>query len=75
MKPDWRKRLDKVANSLTPQSSGVMFFPLDGESHEEVLERVARWKAGEKVEGVDQPYTGRESCVWIVQLVEPPKRD
>ena len=75
MNLNWRKRLDKVAASVTPSTSGVMFIPLEGESHQDLEERVERWKAGERVEGIDQLYTGKESCVWIVKPVYPPKRD
>ena len=75
MKPHWRKRLDKVASSINPHTKGVMFIQHENESDAELDQRVARWEAGEKVEGVDQSYTGRESCVWIFKPVKPPKRD
>ena len=75
MKPNWRKRLDKVAASMMPHTPGVMFFQLDGESEQELEHRVARWEAGETVEGMACTCTGREQSVWVVQFVEPPNRD
>ena len=75
MRPNWRKRLDRVAASMTPHTPGVVFCSLEGESIYELEQRVARWTAGEMVEGMDREYTGRESSVWIVQSVTPPKRD
>ncbi len=75
MKPNWRKRLDKVAVSMKPRTNGVTFFLLDGESKEEMEQRVARWKAGETVEGMDCAYTGRERLIWLLIPVEAPKRD
>ena len=75
MNPNWRKRLDKVAASVMPHTDGVMFFQLDGESEDEMEQRVARWEAGEKVEGLDREYTGREQSIWLVLGVKPPKRE
>ena len=75
MRPNWRRRLEKVAATLNPHTPGVMFIQHEGETDQELEQRVARWEAGEQVEGMDQPYTGRESCVWIIKAVKPPKRD
>ncbi len=75
MKPNWQKRLDKVAVSMMPHTDGVIIISLEGESGDEFQQRVARWQAGEQVEGVDQSYTGRECSVWVIECVDPPKRD
>jgi len=75
MNLNWRKRLDKVAASVTQSTSGVMFFQLDGESEEDMDQRVARWKAGDTVEGMDCEYTGRESSIWLIKPVKPPNRN
>ncbi len=75
MKPDLWKRLDKVAASMSPHTPGVVFYSLEDESDQEIEERVARWKAGEMVEGMGQPYTGREQSVWLVKAVSSPERD
>ena len=75
MNPNWRKRLDKIAGSIMPHTPGVTFIQLADESEEEMDQRVERWKAGEKVEGIDQIYTGGESSIWLIHFVKPPKRD
>ncbi len=65
MNPRMKKRLDAIDLALAPNEdrNGVMFIPLKGETEEEMDERMARWYAGEKVEGQDKLYTGRE---WVV---------
>ncbi len=75
MKPNLRKRLDRVAASMTPHTPGVVFYSLQGETDEEFEQRVSRWEAGEKVDGMDRTFTGMESSVWFIQSVAPPKRD
>ena len=70
MNPRLKKRLDAVENRLMPDPnlSGTFFIQEVGESDEEVRERIARWRAGEKVEGQDRPYTGQ--MVGVIKLVE-----
>jgi hypothetical protein len=53
-----RKRLDAIETRFNPVQSGVVFFPLQGETDEEMDKRIAKWYAGEKVEGQDKVYTG-----------------
>ena len=67
MNTDFRKRLDKIESTFIPRKdeSGVVFIPLKGESNEECGERLARWKAGEVVEGQERVYTGRERTMRI----------
>ena len=75
IKPNWPSRLDTVADFLLQAARSVVFMPLEGNSHEDVLKRVARWEAAEEVEGIRQPYTGRNSIEWVFKPVYPPKRD
>jgi hypothetical protein len=57
-----RKRLIAIEDRLSPDESksGVVFFPLKGETDQEYDDRVARWYAGEMVVGQDRLYTGKE---------------
>ena len=75
MQPNLWKRLNKVEDSFCPQESknGIVFFPLEDESDEAYDERIARWKSGEKVDGMDREYTGSE-MIGIVRFVSAKKR-
>ena len=75
MNPQLWKRLDKIERSLTPVQNKVLFIPLKGESDEEYDARIARWKSGEKVEGIDQMYTGQEVGIIRIKFVSAKKRD
>ena len=50
--------MDAIENRFTPATSGVVFIPLKGETDQEMDDRIARWRSGEKVEGQDKVYTG-----------------
>ncbi len=75
MQPNLWKRLNKVEESFCPNESknGIVFFPLEDESDEAYDERIARWKSGEKVDGMDREYTGSE-MIGIVRFVSAKKR-
>lgn len=75
MKPEWRRRLSKVEGSMATDKNGIVFYPLEGESDEDYDDRVARWKAGERVEGMDRVYTGKEPTIGVVKYVAAKKRD
>ncbi len=64
------KRLDNVKASFCPNESknGIVFIPLNGESDQECDARIARWKAGERVEGMDREYTGSK-MIGVVRYV------
>jgi hypothetical protein len=72
MNPRTKKRLDAIEDKLSPDTdkSGVVFIPLKGETGQEMDQRMARWYAGEKVEGQDKMYTGREFVVMRIKYVE-----
>jgi hypothetical protein len=67
-----RKRLEQIEDKFRPDDnkSGVVFLPLDGETREQMDSRIERWYAGEKVEGQDRLYTGREPLVMRVGYVK-----
>lgn len=69
MNPRLKKRLDVIEQRFAPDEDkcGVLFSPLKGETDQEYDARIARWYAGEKVEGQDKMYTGRE--VRVVRVV------
>ena len=69
------KRLDNIGASFRPDKSnnGIVFFPLKDESIEELDDRIASWKAGEKVAGMDRDHTCGER-IGIVQYVEYDRR-
>ncbi len=60
---------------MATHKNGVMFLPLKDESDEDYDNRVARWMAGETVEGMDREYTGREYPIIVVRFVAPPERE
>ena len=72
MNPQMRKRLDSIEGRFAPNADkcGVVFTPLKGESDQEYDARIGRWFAGEKVEGQERMYTGREVGVLRVVYVE-----
>ena len=72
MNNDLRKRLDKIQDSLAPvvDKSGVLFIPLQGETDEEMDERIERWCAGEKVEGQEKLCRGGNQMVARINFVE-----
>ena len=67
MNTDFRKRLDKIESTFIPREdeNGVVFIPLKGESNEDCADRIARWQAGEVVEGQERVYTGRARTMRI----------
>ena len=69
------KRLVKVEDSFCPNESknGVVFFIRKDESIEEFNTRISRWKAGEKVAGMDRNHT-RGERIGIVQYVKCDRR-
>ena len=71
MNRELRRRLEKVEEKFCPDESkcGIVFYPLEGESDSEYDERVARWYAGEEVEGQERPYTGPNQMVGRVVFV------
>lgn len=75
MTPGMRKRLERIEESFVPdeRKNGVVFIPLKGESTEECADRMARWRAGEIVEGIDRRYTGREPVIGVVRFVREVK--
>lgn len=74
MKPEWWRRLSKVEGSMATDKNGIVFYPLKAESDEEYDARIARWKRGETVEGMDSVYTGKEPFIGIVKYVAAKKR-
>ena len=72
MNPTMRRRLANMEAKFCPHEdkSGVVFFPLNGETESEFDERVERWKAGEKVEGQECPHTGPNQLVMRVVFVD-----
>ncbi len=70
MNPRTRKRLDAIESRLSPDEnlSGVVFVQLKGETNDEMRARMARWYAGEKVEGQERTYTGQ--WVGVVEYVK-----
>ncbi len=78
MNREMRRRLEKMEEKLCPDESknGIVFVPLKGESDSEYDERVARWYAGEEVEGQKRPYAGPNQIVARVVYVScDQKRD
>ena len=75
MQPKFWKRLDGVEQSLQPDEdkSGVVIFPLKGESDEEYSDRIAKWKAGEEVEGIDPELSDNGKRVGVVRFVATKK--
>ena len=67
--------MSKVEGSMAIDKNGAVFYPLEGETDEDYDNRVARWKAGEKVEGQDRLCTGNEPHVIVVKYVAAKKRD
>ena len=69
------KRLDNIGASFHPDKSknGIVFFPLKDELAKDLDARIARWKAGEKVAGMDRDHT-RGERIGIVQYVEYDRR-
>ena len=65
MNREMRRRLEKMEKKFCPDENkcGIVFHPLKGESDSEYDERVARWYAGEEVEGQKRPYTGPNQLV------------
>ena len=70
MRPNLWKRLNRVEDSFCPNESknGVVFIPLKDETNEDCEARIARWKAGQKVDGMDREYTGSE-MIGVVRYV------
>lgn len=58
-----RKRLERVENQVTGGCAVVM--QLGGESGSEMDDRVARWQAGESVEGMDTQYSGQSPIIRV----------
>ncbi len=69
------KRLDNIGASFRPDKSknGIVFFPLKDELTKELDARIARWKAGEKVAGMDRDHT-RGERIGVVQFVKYDRR-
>ena len=69
------KRLDNIGASFRPDKSnnGIVFFPLKDESIEELDARIASWKAGEKVAGMDRNHT-RGERIGIVRFIQNERR-
>ena len=65
MNPSIRRRLDAVEEDLGQGNWPVVFVPLQGETNEQRDARLERWKAGEEVEGITRPYTGREKVIVV----------
>jgi len=73
-----RRRLEKMEDKFCPDESkfAIVFVPLKDESNSEYDERVARWYAGEEVEGQKRPYAGPNQIVMRVVFVScDQKRD
>jgi len=73
MNPKMRKRLDAIEDKLSPDEyqNDVWFTPLENETDAEYARRIERWRAGEKVEGQDRPYTGKDQRVDCWRFVKP----
>ena len=69
------KRLDNIGASFRPEKSknGIVFFPLKDELAKDLAARIARWKAGEKVAGMDRDHT-RGERIGVVQFVKYDRR-
>ena len=67
--------MSKVEGSMATDKNGIVFYPLQDESDEDYDDRVARWKAGEKVQGMDRMCTGNEPHILVVKFVAAKKRD
>jgi hypothetical protein len=56
MNPDMNRRLKAIEEVLgnNADKGGVVFRPLSGETDEQYDQRIARWYAGDEVEGQDK---------------------
>ena len=75
MKQEMLKRLDDIENSLTTDKNGILFFQSVDESDDECADRIARWKAGEKVEGQNRQYAGKDQMIMVIKFIETHRKE
>ena len=68
MRSEWKARLEALEQRAGMTNSGVVIFALRDEKPDDLADRIARWKAGETVEGINSEY--REGTRYgVVRLV------
>jgi hypothetical protein len=77
MRADLKHRLKKLEHQVAPGVQSVIIIANDGETDDELDERVERWKAGEAGTGVrcgrsgQDSYKGSDLCVFHFISVKP----
>jgi hypothetical protein len=76
MKISMKRRLEEVEQQIGPEEQRIIVLQQDGESREDMEERLERWKAGEDVPGIrsQEPYKGGDLSVFYVVYVTPEQR-
>jgi len=75
MSSPFMKRLQVLERKLDPPANKQIFVVIDtwsGDSEEEHESKLARWRAGEDIEGAPTDIEDRENAtIWIVQFGKP----
>ena len=73
MNPEMKRRLEAIedARGSNADKRGVLFIRLKGETDMQCDQRIARWYAGEEVEGQDRVYPGNTGILQIWKSVGP----
>ena len=73
IKPTLRKRLDKLEGSFKPNQCWVLLVSEPDDTDEEIDRKIARWRAGKIVRGIDSTIEDRTNTKVIVVTFVSPK--